>query len=143
VIRRYTTLRGNYTRPVTASLRRKAPMEKRTTLKPFGDVHDRKRDQRKAFRAEIMQRDRHTCQRCGGEGTDAHHLLTKGSHIELEFDPRNLLLLCRSCHQSAHRDPAVFNRWAADEFPRFRPLYAQFGKGDGYETWAGRTGEEE
>lgn len=48
----------------------------------------------------------YTCQICGGEGLDAHHLIPveQGGSDEQS----NLICVCRSCHQKIHHNTLVF-----------------------------------
>ena len=40
------------------------------------------------------------CENCGGEGTDKHHIKTRGAGGPDE--DWNLILLCRKCHSEVH-----------------------------------------
>lgn len=48
----------------------------------------------------------YTCQICGGEGIDAHHLIPVEQGGSDEQD--NLICVCRSCHQKIHHNTLVF-----------------------------------
>lgn len=50
----------------------------------------------------VAERDNHQCQLCGSVANDVHHILFR-SHGGSD-DPRNLICLCRSCHDLAHSD---------------------------------------
>lgn len=45
------------------------------------------------------------CERCNSTATEVHHLTprSKGGGDEIE----NTMALCRSCHESAHKDPKL------------------------------------
>lgn len=44
-----------------------------------------------------LKRDEHTCQRCGKEATDVHHIVHR-NHFALRWKLVNLISLCRECH---------------------------------------------
>lgn len=52
------------------------------------------------IKKKIRKRDAHTCQLCGqiGRTLHVHHVRPWRSHVELRFDERNLITLCKSCH---------------------------------------------
>lgn len=52
------------------------------------------------------ERDDWQCQLCGRPASDVHHILFR-SHGGSD-DPRNLICLCRKCHNDAHGDERVF-----------------------------------
>ena len=51
---------------------------------------------------EVLMRDDFRCQykghNCQQIAVDISHVLTKGAHPALKFDPDNLLAACRPCH---------------------------------------------
>lgn len=47
------------------------------------------------------------CESCGGQATDIHHIESRGMGGSNTKDtPENLMALCRTCHDMAHRHPA-------------------------------------
>lgn len=53
----------------------------------------------KSKRAEVMRRDKFTCQGCHGRATEVHHLTYANVGDELLFQ---LIALCEDCHQRVH-----------------------------------------
>ncbi|MGL5958357.1 MAG: HNH endonuclease [Phocaeicola sp.] len=39
-----------------------------------------------------------SCEICKGEGCDLSHILPRSTYPQYKTDPRNLQILCRSCH---------------------------------------------
>lgn len=60
------------------------------------------------FSREIRERDRFTCQRCGGRpdprGLHAAHMFTRRTYAT-RWDPDNALALCYGCHQYLDSHP--------------------------------------
>ena len=50
------------------------------------------------LRRFVLERDRHTCQRCGGPGHQVDHIRLRGVNRNLNH-PLNLQVLCASCHR--------------------------------------------
>ncbi|GAH15014.1 unnamed protein product, partial [marine sediment metagenome] len=46
------------------------------------------------LKRKIRERDNYTCQLCGAEGKDVHHI----DYAKENCEPSNLITLCRSCH---------------------------------------------
>ena len=40
------------------------------------------------------------CEICEGKATEIHHIMTRKKFRELMNDPRNLMAICRECHQA-------------------------------------------
>lgn len=55
----------------------------------------------------VAQRERFTCLRCAGRGTDRHHRRRRRVAGEHQHCLCNLVLLCRACHGWVHQHPAV------------------------------------
>jgi 5-methylcytosine-specific restriction protein A len=49
----------------------------------------------KTIRTQVLERDNHTCTKCGNRATDVDHVLRGDNH-----EPTNLTSLCRRCHAS-------------------------------------------
>lgn len=47
----------------------------------------------------IMERDGGICQKCGGRGSDIHHIVPGGMGGKRVHKEANLITLCRLCHQ--------------------------------------------
>src|SRR3954466_3620744 len=57
--------------------------------------------------SRVRERDRWQCQLCGArEQLEVHHIIfrSRGGDDSLE----NLITVCRSCHEMAHRQPGAF-----------------------------------
>jgi 5-methylcytosine-specific restriction endonuclease McrA len=53
----------------------------------------------RALRAQVLRRDRHTCQGCGKRGRlEVDHKQPVRTHPRLAWDPANLQALCPACH---------------------------------------------
>ena len=68
---------------------------------------------KKIIRESVIQRDNFTCQICGKEATQLHHILYKsygGANIS-----QNLICLCNECHLRVH---TYGKKW----FPRLMKL---------------------
>jgi 5-methylcytosine-specific restriction endonuclease McrA len=71
------------------------------------------------YRELILARDQHTCQSCGGTGTQVDHIHLRGVNGNINH-PRNLQTLCARCHRQktladirliSHRDdPETWER---------------------------------
>ena len=68
-----------------------------------GRLHE---DGYRALRAQVLARDRWTCQMCGSkQQLDVHHIIPRsraGADCE-----RNLITLCRTCHAGIHSTCAM------------------------------------
>lgn len=60
------------------------------------------------------------CGFCPGQGAHLHHVRTKGARPDLRQNLRNLVMLCVTCHDEAHRQPL----WARNKFREIRPADA-------------------
>lgn len=56
-------------------------------------------------RKKVLSRDKWTCQRCGGNGSDVHHITYERFGRERLSD---LVTLCRDCHNIKHRQKNIF-----------------------------------
>lgn len=65
----------------------------------------------RAIRAAVLRRDEYLCQECRRygittDGTEVHHVLPVeqcvGGYERLKYDSRNLVTLCRDCHNAMH-----------------------------------------
>lgn len=50
----------------------------------------------------VKERDRHACQKCGGFGDEADHIVPRHAGGEF-YDLANLQTLCRTCHIAKSR----------------------------------------
>lgn len=56
----------------------------------------------------VHERDKHTCQRCGRPGNNAHHIFSR-KYLQTRYLPLNLINLCYACHiHCAHGEPEKF-----------------------------------
>jgi hypothetical protein len=74
----------------------------------------------KEFREAIYERDRHTCQYCGGPGNNCHHIVGRRNR-SVRWFLDNGLLLCSGCHtfrtSSFHQDPLETTAWFVANYP--------------------------
>lgn len=57
--------------------------------------------------AGLREGDYVECESCGAEAVDVHHIENRGMGGSKTKDtPENLMALCRTCHDMAHRYPA-------------------------------------
>lgn len=77
-------------------------------------------------RDAVSKRSMDRCERCGGAGYEAHHRMRRreGGH-----DPRNLVLLCGTCHRWVHANPDMAKKtgfivepWYGKENIHLRPI---------------------
>ena len=58
-------------------------------------------------RQHALNRDRYTCQDCGGRAEEVHHIVPLSpiniSDVRVSLALSNLVSLCFDCHQSRHR----------------------------------------
>jgi 5-methylcytosine-specific restriction endonuclease McrA len=64
----------------------------------------------KRLRAQVLQRDSGTCQSCGGDASEVHHVGDPDDH-----DPARLVSLCSACHAVITQQQAAAGRAAAAE----------------------------
>lgn len=50
------------------------------------------------LRVEVLDRDNHSCVLCGAYADQVSHILSRGAHINLLLDIRNLAAICGECH---------------------------------------------
>lgn len=55
----------------------------------------------------MINQTQNPCKLCGNVGTEQHHMYPRGSSPELIDDPKNLLILCHSCHDKATNNQDV------------------------------------
>ena len=68
----------------------------------------------KRKREHILKRDGYLCQDCKRygrmrEATEVHHIQFLEFHPELAYDDRNLVSLCKRCHNARHPEKARGN----------------------------------
>ncbi|WP_418525967.1 HNH endonuclease, partial [Hominenteromicrobium sp.] len=61
----------------------------------------------KQLRKSILYRDWFRCRICARYGrmvaaTEVHHIMHADEYPELAYDPKNLISLCKSCHNKQH-----------------------------------------
>lgn len=68
-------------------------------------------------RSDVLERDQHTCLRCGDRAQDVHHRVARGqggsSRPAIAFGLPNLVSLCRACHEhiESNRREALAAGW--------------------------------
>lgn len=74
----------------------------------------------------------HVCENCGRPiehpwATNVSHILTRGSHPEMAHDPRNVNILCWTCHELWEHAPTRFklNPWFVEKNERTIQLLKQ------------------
>ena len=81
-----------------------------------------KKDLDKLVKDSIKTRDNFTCQYCGKKvsGSDCHasHVISVGSHADMQFEPLNLKVLCYHHHINWwHKLPTESGDWFKQKFP--------------------------
>jgi len=64
----------------------------------------------------IRLRDEWTCQKCGMQGHDVHHVRMR-KYYSTRWDLNNLILLCKRCHSDVDNNPIGFVVWFMNEYP--------------------------
>ena len=59
-----------------------------------------------SWRRAVLNRDDHTCQRCGAPATEADHIVPRSVAPHLELDVDNGQALCSPCHKIKTRAEA-------------------------------------
>jgi|GEM_PF-2189286 len=76
-----------------------SPMRRPRRLKSRFSAEDQQ------WSREVRERDGHQCRRCGGRGTQAHHIAPKGRRPDLRLVLSNGVCLCNDCHRWVHEHP--------------------------------------
>lgn len=71
------------------------------------------REEDKALRAEVLKRDKHTCQMCMKKKRklQIHHIQRWADAISLRFDPGNCITLCSNCHYSIRNKETFYMQY--------------------------------
>jgi 5-methylcytosine-specific restriction endonuclease McrA len=71
------------------------------------------REEDKALRAEVLKRDKRTCQMClkKKRKLQIHHIQRWADAIYLRFDPDNCITLCSSCHFSIRNQETYYMQY--------------------------------
>lgn len=84
------------------------------------------------FYAYCIKHFPHVCENCGRPipfpcATNVSHILTRGSHPEMAHDPRNVNILCGTCHELWEHAPTRFklNPWLVEKNERTIKLLKQ------------------
>lgn len=66
-----------------------------------------------ALRAEVLKRDKHTCQMCKKKKKklEIHHIHKWANAVHLRFDPGNCITLCSSCHFSIRNKEEYYEQF--------------------------------
>ena len=59
------------------------------------------------IRGSILERDNDTCQLCGKDGDNVHHI----NYFRKDNDPLNLVVLCHQCHMGTNNGTDNRARW--------------------------------
>ena len=54
----------------------------------------------------VRKRANYKCEWCGGEGQDAHHMVTRSKSRYLRHSSANGVMCCKSCHMKFHNKEA-------------------------------------
>lgn len=60
----------------------------------------------KLFKYQVLERDKHTCQKCGSEEKETlvvHHIESYKNNPKARVDPNNGITLCENCHKQYHK----------------------------------------
>lgn len=72
------------------------------------ETKQEKRDRFRNWKKPLLVAADYRCQLCGKQmktGLHLHHVLPYARFPELEFDNRNILVLCNECHREIHTNP--------------------------------------
>ena len=95
---------------------------KSTQAKKKASVTALKKKLEKLVKDYVKRRDDYTCQRCGKfvDGTNCHasHVIPVSRSGFLQFDPKNMKVLCYHDHINWwHKHPVEAGAWFTDKFP--------------------------
>lgn len=86
-------------------------MKKQKNSKPSGRKHTKlekfyKSDRWHLARTIVITRANGKCERCGKVGTEVHHIIRltpdNVDDVSISINPKNLILLCKECHNIEH-----------------------------------------
>lgn len=69
-------------------------------MKTISDKQRKKNQAIAKIKAKLIEETGNVCRICGGYGNDTMHLMPKSMFPEYYLEPRNLIIGCRSCHNS-------------------------------------------
>jgi len=84
---------------ISSSLKRTGRLKRTRMKKPRRSIEDQQ------WSRDVRARDNHTCRRCKGKGTEAHHIATRARRPDLVLVLSNGATLCAFCHQWCHTHP--------------------------------------
>jgi 5-methylcytosine-specific restriction endonuclease McrA len=64
------------------------------------------------WRQIVKNRDNRTCQICGKQGSNAHHMFYQSFYPQLAFNENNGITLCEQCHNETHGKCLVKISWS-------------------------------
>lgn len=74
-------------------------------MKQISDKQRKKNQIIAKIKAELIEETGNVCRICGNYGNDAAHLLPKGGlYCQHEIETRNIVILCRCCHNLYDND---------------------------------------
>lgn len=69
-------------------------------------------------RAIVITRANGLCERCGKVGTEVHHIIhltiDNVDNVSISINPKNLILLCKDCHNKEHHRFGKFKEYSFD-----------------------------
>lgn len=79
-------------------------MSKSKPMKQISSKQAAKNRQIAKIKQSLIEETGGVCRICGGYGNDTAHLLPKSCYPEYYLEPRNLVILCRNCHNLYDND---------------------------------------
>lgn len=76
----------------------------------------------------VVERDQGICQLCGRRAVDVHHIIPAGMGGKRKDEMWNMISLCRTCHDEAHRSKEQKQRCMAWSMERYGSLVADYEK---------------
>ena len=80
----------------------------KSTRRHDAETKKEKRERFRQWKKPLLVANDYRCQLCGIQmrtGLHLHHVLPYARFPELEFDTRNVLVLCNDCHREIHTNP--------------------------------------
>lgn len=85
-----------------------------------GHVLKRRDNRVRLWRKAVLERDNHTCQKCGDTSRlEAHHIIHWADAPALRIHPDNGVTLCKPCHLKEHSGVPTVG-WHSEELKNFK-----------------------